>query len=633
MNDDIRPAPQPADAQDSTAQHSTGENSTSENSTAQHADSPQPASPHPASPHAASQRLEEALARVGAEERTLRRRRMIGGSIAALAAVGAVSAWGLTSRDGADATAAGAGAGPGAAGGDGAGSGGAGSPVRGGTLVYLDAEASRSTQPQGAGTWQDSAYLENITDRLIWKDPATGALEPYIAESWDISADGLVYTFTLREGVTYSDGTALDAASVARNLQWQADGDEAKGIQPSTQWPPLEQIDTAERTVTVTLREPCAEFLDVLSGWSSALVADATIDAPLETQQQITGIIGSGPFVVESEKYGEKIVFARREGYDWAPPSTPHQGEALLERVEVHAVTDDTARLGTLRSGQADLIRYLQPADELQLEQDPAFQVLAAQGIGATNHWQLRASIPALQDVRVRQALQAGIDRAALIAELYTPRWEAARSVVTEDAFGFVDLSEQLTHDPDRAAALLAEAGYTERDGEGYLVRDGRRLTLITVIDVYDSTAKPLYQLIQSQLKALGIELTLRDADYSQVSEAYAAPDVATVRSGWPYPAPWSTLRTQWAADGTDSFALDGSDPILDELLAAQATATDSAERAGLLEELQRHVVEQAYVLPLLKDSQIFAASSEVEDVSWSAEARPLFHATWLNRQ
>ncbi|MGO1226948.1 MAG: ABC transporter substrate-binding protein [Brachybacterium sp.] len=581
---------------------------------------------HPAAQDHASQRLEEALARASSEDGRIRRRRMIGGGIAAVAVVGAASAWGLASRGGADTSASG-----GSAGGSTAGDA-PGSPVSGGTLVYLDAEASRSTQPQGAGTWQDSAYLENIADRLIWKDPATGELQPYIAESWEISADGLTYTFAVREGVTYSDGTSLDAASVARNLQWQAAGDDAKGIQPSAQWPQLEGISVAGSTVTVTLLEPYAEFLDVLSGWAAVLVADATIDAPLESQQQITGIIGSGPFTVESEKYGEKIVFVRRQGYDWAPPSLAHQGEARLERLEVHAVTDDTARLGTLRSGQADLIRYLQPADELQLAEDPSFQILSAQGIGATNHWQLRVSIPALQDARVRQALQVGIDRASLVSDLYTENWAVARSVVTEDAFGFVDLSTQLTYDPVKAAALFDEAGFSDLDSEGYRTRDGERLSLVTVIDVYDSTAKPLYQLVQAQLKELGVELSLRDADYSQVSEAYAAPDVATVRSGWPYPATWATLRTQWAADGTDAFSLDGADPTLDELLTEQATATDPAERSALLAELQHHVIENAYVLPLLKDSQIFAAQSDVQDFSWSAEARPLFYATWLDR-
>jgi len=505
--------------------------------------------------------------------------------------------------------------------------------VRGGTLVYLDAEASRSTQPQGAGTWQDSAYLENITDRLIWKDPASGEVQPYIAESWDVSADGTVYTFRIREGVTYSDGTALDVESVRRNLEWQALGDEANGIQPSTQWPELDSVDVEDGAVVVRLLTPYAEFLDVLSGWSASLVADSTIAATLEEQQQITGIIGSGPFVVESEKYGENIHLVRREGYDWAPPSLAHQGEALLDRVEIHAVTDDTTRLGTLRSGQADALRYIQPADERLLAEAEGFQVLAAQGIGATNQWHLRSSIPALQDSRVRRALQVGIDREGLVSGLYTENWAVAQSVVTEDTFGFVDLSDHLAHDPEQAGALLDEAGYVDRDDDGYRVRDGERLSLVTVIDVYDATAKPLYQLVQSQLKELGIELTLRDADYSQVSEAYAAPDVAAVRSGWPYPAPWATLRTLWGADGGDGFLLEGADATLEELLEAQAVATDEEERAALLEELQTHVIENAYSLPLLKDSQIFAASDAVKDFSWSAEARPLFHGTWLDRR
>lgn len=573
----------------------------------------------PAPQSTGSQRLEEALAQASSEDGRIRRRRVIGGGIVAVAAVGGLSTWALAGRNG-------------SASGDAPGGSGASDAVRGGTLVYLDAEASRSTQPQGAGTWQDSAYLENITDRLVQKDPETGELQPYIAESWDVSEDGTTYTFTIRSGVTYSDGTPLDAQSVRRNLEWQALGDEPNGIQPSTQWPQLDAITTDGADVVVQLLAPYAEFLDVLSGWSAALVADSTISAPLEEQQQITGIIGSGPFVVESEKYGESIVFVRRGGYDWGPPGLEHQGEALLDRVEIHAVTDDTTRLGTLRAGQADLIRYIQPADERLLADDEDFQVLVSQGIGATNQWHLRQSIPALQDVRVRQAIQVGIDRAALVSALYTDNWTVAQSVVTEDTFGFVDLGDRLAVDIERAGELLDEAGYGERDAAGYRTKDGDRLTLVTVIDVYDATAKPLYQLVQSQLKDLGIELTLRDADYSQVSAAYAAPDVAMVRSGWPYPAPWATLRTLWGADGGDDFALEGGDPVLDELLEEQAAATDADERSSVLAELQDHVIDNAYTIPLLKDSQVFAATNDVQGFSWSAEARPLFYSAWLDR-
>ncbi|WP_133249840.1 ABC transporter substrate-binding protein [Brachybacterium endophyticum] len=563
------------------------------------------------------QRLEAALSEAHDQERRIRRRRLLGGGVAAVAAAGGLTTWGLASHSDPSSAAA-----PSAS----------DRPVRGGTLVYLDAESSRSTQPQAAGTWQDSAYLENITDRLVWKDPETGEIQPYIAESWHVSEDATTYTFRIREGVTYSDHTPLDAASVKRNLEWQARGDERNGIQPSTEWPRPTTITSEGSTVTVRLRAPYNDFLDVLSGWGASLVADRTINAPLETQQQITGIIGSGPFVVESEKYGERIVFARRTGYDWAPPGLRQQGEALLERVEVHAVTDDTTRLGTLRSGEADAIRYIQPADERNLADEDGFQVLAAQGIGATNQWHLRQSIPALQDVRVRRALQVGIDRKTLLSDLYTDNWSVARSVVTEDTVGFVDQEERLAFDPDTANGLLDEAGYDERDDEGYRTKDGERLSLVTVIDVYDATAKPLYQLVQSQLKELGVQLILRDADYSQVSEAYAAPDVAMVRSGWPYPAPWATLRTIWETSRTDDFAIEGGDPALDELLADQATAKGERARASALADLQEYVVANAYTIPLLKDSQIFAAKNDVNGLSWSAEARPLFYSTWLDR-
>ncbi|NUL45396.1 ABC transporter substrate-binding protein [Cellulosimicrobium funkei] len=502
----------------------------------------------------------------------------------------------------------------------------------GGTLTYLDAEASRSTQLQGAGTWQDSAYVENVTDRLVWKDPETGELLPYIAESWDVSEDGLTYEFTIRPGVTYSDGTPLDAASVQRNLQWQADGDEAKGIQPNNQFPAVESVESEGDTVAVALEHPYAEFLDVLSGWSSSLVADATIEASLEEQQQITGLIGSGPFVVESEKYGEEIVFAKREGYDWAPEGVGHEGEAYLDRVVVRAVTDDTVRIGTFRSGQADAIRYIQPSDETQLAEQGA-QIISAQGLGATNQWILKQQIPALQDVRVRQAIRDGIDRERIVEDLYTENWDVAQSIVTEDAFGFQDASEKLQYDPDHANQLLDEAGYTERDGEGYRVRDGEQLHLITVIDVYDSTARPLYQLVQAQLKALGVNLELRDADYSQVSAAYAAEDVAATRSGWPYPAPWATLRTSWDPEGTNGFALPSGDAKLEELFEAQATETDPAEREEILGELQDHVIDEAYSVPLIKDSQIFAVQPTVHDFGFSAEARPLFYGAWTEEK
>ena len=381
----------------------------------------------------------------------------------------------------------------------------------------------------------------------------------------------------------------------------------------------------------MTLPEPYAPFLAVLTSWASGLVADATIDAPKETQQKFVNLIGSGPFVVESETYGQEIVLVRRDGYAWAPESAPNQGEAHLDKVVVIPVLEDSVRLGTLRSGEGDIIRYVQPSEEQGL-QDAGFEIVAKTGVGLSNQWFLRSSAPFLDDVRVRQALLHVIDRDQIVDSLYTDSWSPATSVLSPGSFGYVDLSEEFAFDPDAAAALLDEAGFTERDAEGYRTRDGERLTLKTYIDVYDNTAKSLFQAIQSQLKEAGIELTLHELDYSTYwSTAFADPEVAFLRVGWPHPDSSKGLAQYYTAEGSDLLGLEGSDAELQQLLEAQAGATDDAERAALLEQTQRHLLEQAYVVPILDDSQVFVTAERVEGFRLTDGALPEFHDVSLS--
>lgn len=504
----------------------------------------------------------------------------------------------------------------------------------GGTLVYLDAELSSNTQLQSSGTWQDSGYITNITDRLIHRDPATGELLPYIASDWTISDDGLVYTFEIVDGVTYSDGTPLDAASVKRNLEWQAYGDPEKGIPADNWFPKVESVtaDDEAQTVTVTLAERYAPFLNVLSFWRTSLVADATIDATLEAQSQLTGVIGSGPFVVESEKYGEEIVFTKREGYDWAPPSLEHQGEAYLDEIIVIPVTEDSVRLGSLKSGEADLIRYIQPSEEAGLEA-AGIEVIGVQGAGNVNIWNVRQSAPFVDDISVRRALQHGIDRQQIIDDLYTENWQVATSTVTPTTFGYVDLSAELEYDPDEANRLLDEAGWTEVDAEGYRTKDGQRLHLLTYVDVFDSTAKPLFQLVQWQLKKLGIELEIKETDYANYSATLQNPDIAVRRNGWPEADAWVRQNVNYHSGISNLYAYAEPDATLDGLYEAQAVAATDEERAEIVGEIQRYVIDQAYGLPIIDDTQVFGIQPHIHDFGTTYEARPWFYDTWTEKK
>ncbi|SEE71599.1 ABC transporter substrate-binding protein [Jiangella alba] len=508
-----------------------------------------------------------------------------------------------------------------------------GEPVRGGELVYLDAEIPISALIQEQGTWQDRALFWNLTDRLVYRNAETGEFEPWIAQSWEVSDDGLRYDFVIRDGVSYSDGTPVDAQSVARNLTRQVYGDEAKGLAKNYAFPDDAQItaDPATRTVTVVLTQPWAPLLGALTGWAAGLVADSVFELTREEQSDYTNLVGSGPFTVQSVEYGKSYVLTRRDGYAWAPESSPNQGEAYLDTVAITPVQEDSVRLGTLRSGQAHLLRYVQPSEERALADD-GYTIVARSGVGLANQWPLRQNVWPGDDPDVRKALQLAVDREQIIEDLYTENWSAATSVLAPGTAGYTDLSAEIGYDPERAATLLDEAGFAERDADGYRVRDGRRLSLKTYVDVFDNTAKALFQHIQAQFKDLGVEVVIDETDYSSYGQTVNAdPAVNFTRTGWPHPDPAHGLWNVYSSGRADSLKLEGADPQLDALLDAGLHAPGADAESAALAETQRYLLENALTIPILNDTQVYAGAPDLHGFTLSDGGLPEYQRAWLD--
>jgi peptide/nickel transport system substrate-binding protein len=502
--------------------------------------------------------------------------------------------------------------------------------ARGGHLTYLDAEAPASLQIQ-VSYWQNSLLKDQMLDRLVYQDPKTFDYVPWIAEKWTVDDAHLVYEFTIRDGVTYSNGQPLNAESVRRNLQWQADGDKDKGITRNNYFPKIASVtaDNERRTVRVTLPEPYAPFIAVLSLNTAGLVADATIDASKETQSVVTNLIGSGPFYAESQIPDKQIVLAKRRGYDWAPATAPHQGEAYLDSITVIPVTEDSVRVGALRAGQADAIRYSQPPDERLLDRE-GFDVRGLRTPGLANTLDIRQSAPNMADVNVRKAIGFGIDRNEILRTLYTENWQPAQNIVTKNFPGYTDRSDAVRYDPAEAVRRLEASGWTEIDDEGYRVKNGAPLSALIYVDVYDHTAKPMYELIQRQLKRIGIKLVIRQTDFANYPTASIEDSVALRRNGWPTADP-VRLWQNYGRDGGDLYALDGADPTIDRLLDAQITSTDPQQRLKLLQEYNNYVIDNAYSVPLLEDTQIFAVAPRVQGFANAANSVPWFYGAWID--
>jgi peptide/nickel transport system substrate-binding protein len=230
-----------------------------------------------------------------------------------------------------------------------------------------------------------------------------------------------------------------------------------------------------------------------------------------------------------------------------------------------------------------------------------------------------------MRDVNVRKAIGFGIDRNEILSTLYSDNWKPAQNIVTRGFPGYTDRSDAVRFDPAEAVRLLEASGWTQRDGDGFRVKDGHVLSVKIYVDVYDHTAKPMYELIQRQLRRIGIDLLIRQTDFANYPSASVEDSVGLRRNGWPTADPvrlWQNYGTKFG----DMYALHGADPEIDRLLDAQISATDPTERLRILAQYNDYVIDNAYTVPLLEDTQIFAVAPRVKGFANAANSVPWFY-------
>ncbi|QFZ21078.1 ABC transporter substrate-binding protein [Saccharothrix syringae] len=511
---------------------------------------------------------------------------------------------------------------------------GSGTPRQGGDVTFLIDSLGDTWIPNNSAISSFQGHIwGHVTDKLVYVDE-NGEVSPWIAENWEQNPAATEFTLRLRKGVTFSDGTPLDAAAVLANLDIWAKGDPARGINPIGLFPKTydhaEVVDAA--TVRVFFTAPTLGFIPTLGYHGSILISPKTIALPAQQQADLANDIGSGPFVVASWKEGDSVVLRKRPDYDWAPAALGHRGPARLDTITYKLVAEPSVRTAAVQSGQAD-VAYNPSPQELASFKEQGFTTATPRYLGFVNGYAVNTKVAPFDDLKVRQALQHGIDRQEIISTVYTDGWLPAQSLFQSNVPGATDRSADFAHDPGRANRLLDEAGWA-KGADGVRAKNGQQLKLTLYANPYLATSKAVDELVAQQLGELGFKVDIQAFDVVTYGER--------VKVGSPSVAAYEVTRSfidagtvagvlTDANKGENWFGLGQGDPKLVELAAGVARAQSVEARAPLLDELQGYVLRQGYFVPLTQIVQrVYLQSPKLHGVTYNGIAYANYYTAWL---
>jgi peptide/nickel transport system substrate-binding protein len=491
-------------------------------------------------------------------------------------------------------------------------------PSDSGKLIYGLTLAPSSIDPHVGASSELGIPLTSVYDPLVWLTPE-GEYVPGLAERWDVSEGGTVYTFYLREDVEFHDGTSFDAASVCINLERIVDPatKSAKAIGLLGPYQGCEAVD--EHTARVSLGSAYAPFLGAVSQVYLAMASPSALEEWGDEYQFHQ--VGTGPFKVQEYVPKDHLTLVRNDDYDWAPSFFAHSGPAYLQEIEFRFFVDPATRAPALEAGDVDVMGEISPPDADRLASDANFRLLPVAVPGQPFQMHLNMARPPTDDVRVRQALLYAVDRQSIVDTVFMGYSPPAAGPLNRVTWGYDAAVEALyPHDPGRAAQLLNDAGWRDADGDGIRDKDGQPLVLETILMGWGLLPE-VGQVLQDQYLEVGVELN------TQVLAFPAAVQAATEGQHHLIPFNFSSsdphiLRTSYHSTnaGVGFNWSKVRDKELDELLDRGMRTIDEEARANIYSAVQQRIMAEAMIVPIRDWVNLNAAAMRVKGLRYDAQ-------------
>ena len=477
----------------------------------------------------------------------------------------------------------------------------------GGVLVYARGGDAVKLDPATVTDGESLIVAEQIFETLVNFKKETTEIEPGLAKSWEISDDGLTYTFKLEEGVKFHDGTDFNAEAVVKNFDRWANGDVEKFPYYQSQFGGYKGDEAAvikevkaidDTTVQFTLFRAQAPFLKNLAmspfGISSPTAIDKFGDKYIENP------VGTGPFKFESWKRNDSITVVRNKDY-WK------EGLPKLDKVVLKVIKDNSTRLNSLKKGEVDLIDGLNPSDISTVKADKNLQIFERPSMNI-GYLGFNVTKAPFDNVKVRQALSHAVNKEALIKNFYEGTAEPAKNPMPPSINGYNDEIEDYEYDLDKAKKMLEEAGF----------KDGFSVDLWTmpVVRPYMPNGQKVAEAIQADFAKIGVKAKIVTMEWGTYLDKLAKGEAPIYIVGW-------------TGDNGDAdnflYALLDKDAIgsnnnsqysndeLHELLVKAQSETDEAKRNEYYKEGQVIIHNDAPWVPIAHSLPQLAGKSTVK--------------------
>ncbi len=493
----------------------------------------------------------------------------------------------------------------------------AASPASASEVVWARYGDINSLDPHRATSTLSMQVWDQIYDTLLAFDK-DGNPKPHIAKSWDISDDGLQYTFHLQDGVLCHDGTPFDANDVKFTI------DRALGDNPSltkTSWGPIQSAEVVDPlTIKITMASRFGAFIPFLADSFSSIVCDS--DANKSEDFGTNVAIGAGPFKLVKWVKGDVVELAKNPDYKNFGKPVDNMGAPHIDKLIVKTVPEAQTRLAALHTGEVQIAEP--PFDDIQAIKDEGkLKLVVADNTGQNVFWEFTVSRPPFNDIRARQAVAYATDAQMAIDIIYGGLSQREWCPIARGVFGNdQDFCKQYgyPYDPDKAKALLAELGY------------GPDKPLETTMYVWTGgNRQKLAEIFQNQLAQVGVKAAIEIMDIGTMNGKVKAQNEQTTGGPGTFDMmTWSwfdpdILYQLWHSPGAYSGF---QTPELDAMLEKTRTTIEPKARLAAVQDVIKYLMQNAAHIGLYTPGWewVFAVRPEVKGFKVGAFLHPQFN-------